>query len=317
MKSGYTSIIGRPNAGKSTLLNRVLNSEISIVTPKAQTTREKVLGILTEPKGQIVFIDTPGIHRAKEGGINSYMMAEAQAALDAPDCVWYIVDPKSGIEFEAPVLELLVKVKVPVLVIINKMDLKIPGTQQFTLDNFVSALMNALKEREIDVKEVFKLSALKDPAESLTPLLEATWSLLPEGPAFYPDDQQLSDRPVRFFVAEKIREQLLLHLGEELPYSCAVLIEKFEENLALPRIEAVIYVERDSQKGMVIGAGGKKIKAIGMAARTGIESFVGNKVFLGLQVKVLKDWSRDTQALKQLGYNIAEPKKRSGNRSSS
>lgn len=304
-KSGFVAIAGRPNAGKSTLLNRILGSSLSIVTPKAQTTRERTLGILTEEQGQIVFVDTPGIHRAKPGGINEFMVEEARSALEAPTVVWYMIDPRSELKHEEAVIELLAKQagkdSGKVFLVMNKCD----GPNRpakANIDGFFAAIKGALKAHGIDVAYQAWISALK--GDGVDELLSKTWEQIPEGPLYFPDEDQLSDRPMRFFVAEKIREQLLLQLGEEIPYSCAVEITSFQESLPVPRIESIIYVERDSQKGMVVGQGGVKIKGIGSVARGQIEKLMGQKVFLGLQVKVLKDWSRDPEALRRLGYNI-------------
>jgi GTP-binding protein Era len=308
MKSGFVAIIGRPNAGKSTLLNSILGSKVSIVTPKAQTTRERVLGILTEKKGkevgQIVFIDTPGVHRAKVGGINEFMMSEARESLDGPALIWYIVDPASAAKHEEEVLKLLDGIKAPIFLLMNKSDV-VRGDTKKAAELFLEELAEAMKTRGIAAKASFFISARK--GRELDPLMKATWKEMPEGPLYYPDEEQVSDRPLRFFAAEKIREQLLLKLGDEVPYSCAVEIEKYSEPKKkddITRIEAMIHVERDSQKGMVIGKGGQKIKEIGQAARLEIEEFIGSKVFLGLRVKVLKDWSKNAQALKQLGYAL-------------
>ncbi len=304
-KSGFVVIAGRPNAGKSTLMNRIVGSRLSIVTPKAQTTRERVLGIFTEKQGQMVFVDTPGIHNAKEGGINAYMMNEVREALEGVSCIWYLVDPTSVIKAETVVLEILKAAQVPIFLIWNKADLKyvLPG-------GLLTEIPARAQELGVKITREFKVSALK--GKGVDELLSATWETLPEGAPHYPDPEQISDRPVRFFVAEKIREQLLLQLGEELPYCCAVEIERFEEGGKMPRIEAVIHVERDSQKGMVVGKGGQKIKAIGTAARTEVEKFMGQGVFLGLSVKVLKDWSKDAEALKRLGYHLPDPKGKGG-----
>lgn len=306
-KSGFVAIAGRPNAGKSTLMNRVLGSELSIVTRKAQTTRERVLGILTESRGQIVFVDTPGIHRAKTGGINAYMMAEAREALLGTACVWYIVDPASAVKHELLVLDLLKQAagsETPIFLLLNKIDIKSASER---IDPLLSELSEEMKKRGLKIAGEFRISAQK--GKGVDELLAQTWELMPEGPLHYPDEEQISDRPMRFFVAEKIREQLFLQLGEELPYSCAVSIEKYDESQKIPHIDAVIYVERDSQKGMVVGKGGSKIKAIGQEARRTVEEFVGGKVFLGLQVKVLKDWTKNAEALKRMGYNVPSTKK--------
>lgn len=295
-KAGFVAIVGRPNAGKSTLLNQVLETELSIVTPKAQTTRERVLGILTDARGQIVFVDTPGIHRAREGGLNAYMVQQAREALHGPSVTWYIVDPGSALEHERAVLDLLEAAKgAPVFLLMNKADrVRNPSLQQ--------QLVEELARRKISVAEVRQISA-RD-GNGVKELLTLTWPLVPEGPFYYEDEEQISDRPLRFFVAEKIREQLMLQLGEEVPYSCAVEIEKFDEKSVPPRIEAVIHVERESQKGIVIGKGAAKIKDIGTAARKQIEQFLGHPVFLGLRVKVLADWTRNEEALRRMGYDL-------------
>ena len=300
-RAGFVAIVGRPNAGKSTLLNSILGTQLSIVSPKAQTTRERVLGILTEKNRQIVFVDTPGIHKAKAGGINEYMVNEAKEALDGPSAVWYLVDPSSAVSHEATVLELLEKSSgAPVIVLFTKWDMKGRHYSLVQLETLEAALSEELKNRKINVAHVMRISSEK--GKGLDELLSQTWSLIPEHPFFYPDEEQLSDRPTRFFVAEKVREQLFRCLGDELPYSCAVEIEKFEESSKLPRIEAVIHVERDSQKGMVIGKGGQKIKEIGSQARQQVEEFLGAPVFLGLRVNVLKDWTRDAETMKRMGY---------------
>lgn len=301
-KSGFVAIAGRPNAGKSTILNALLGTNLSIVTSKAQTTRERVNGVLTEKAGQIVFIDTPGIHRAREGGINSFMMAEVRTALEEPDLIWYMVDPDSAPKHEAAVLELLENSGAPVFMVFNKFDLKSGQDSVRTLE---PAMLAAAKERGINIKETFRLSALKK--RGLDVLLKKTWEVLPVGPFHYEDEDQISDRPTRFFVSEKIREQLFLKLAEEIPYCCAIGIDNFDESSTPVRIEATIYCEHESQKGMIIGAGGQKVKDIGMHARHQIEKFLDTKIFLGLNVKVLKDWSKDPEKLRQLGYNL--PKK--------
>jgi GTP-binding protein Era len=304
-KAGFIAIVGRPNAGKSTLLNSILGAKLSIVTPKAQTTRERVLGILTEKRGQIVFIDTPGIHKAKAGGINEFMVAEAREALEGPSAIWYLVDPTSKLEHEKAVIELIAAApRAPVFVLFNKIDLKGRTYSGGMIDELEATVTAELKTRELEVRAVTRVSAQQ--GKGLKELLAETWTTIPEHPFFYPDEEQLSDRPTRFFVAEKVREQLFRCLGEELPYSCAVEVERFDEEARPPRIEAVIHVERDSQKGMVIGKGGQKIKEIGSNARREVEEFLGHKIFLGLKVDVIKDWTKDAQAMKKLGYLLPE-----------
>lgn len=303
--AGFVAIVGRPNAGKSTLLNAVLGTKLSIVTPKAQTTRERVLGILTEEnKRQIVFIDTPGIHKAKPGGINEFMVNEAKTALEGPSVVWYLIDPSSALEHEMTVIDLLAAAPgSEIFVLFNKVDLK---GYMFTGEMFETiqvTVMAELEKRGLKVRP-FKISAEKE--KGVSELLAETWKLIPEHPFFYPDEDQMSDRPTRFFVAEKVREQLFRCLGDELPYSCAVEISSFDEDSKPPRIEAVIHVERDSQKGMVIGKAGAKIKEIGTNARSEVEEFLGHKVYLGLKVDVIKDWTKDAKAMKKMGYLLPE-----------
>jgi GTP-binding protein Era len=307
VKSGFIAIVGRPNAGKSTLLNRLLGAKVSIVTPKAQTTRERVLGILTEARGQVVFVDTPGIHRAREGGINEYMVSEAREAVESTAAVWYLVDPKSELEHELAVLEILKGCKAPVTILLNKSDL---AAQRPAAEALEPRIVAAARELGIELAPARRISA--QTGDGVAELLEEAWSHLPEGPMYYPDPEQLSDRPERFFVAEKIREQLYLQLGDELPYSCAVEIEQFQEEQS--RIEATIHVERESQKGMVIGKGGLKIKAIGSGARQEIEAFLGKGVFLGLRVKVLKDWTKNAEALRRMGYALPAARGKRGRR---
>ena len=320
LKAGYIAIIGRPNAGKSTLLNKILDTQLSIVTPKAQTTRNKILGIYTETQGQVVFMDTPGIHRAKEGGINHFMVNEAKIALESPNLIWYLVDPKSGLEHEEDVLELLKQTSAPLFLLINKIDQVMnepsprypnkfrPGFAASSIDKLEQSIKDACLKREIKITNTHRISGLS--GAGLPELLKESWELMPEGPFFYPDTEQVSDRPTRFFVAEKIREQLYHLLGDEVPYSCAIEIETFNENTKPVRIEAVIHVERDSQKGMVIGNGGHKIKEIGQAARHEIEEFLGEKIFLGLKVKLLKEWSRNSENLRKMGYDLPKMRNR-------
>ena len=306
-KAGFIAIVGRPNSGKSTLLNAILKTQISIVTPKAQTTRDQVLGILTEEPGQIVFVDTPGIHRAKEGGINQYMVNQAREALESPHLIWYLVDPASALEHEKAVIELLAHASVPVFLLMNKLDWVIKAKKDALLE-FERTLVQTLEAAGIRVDQKREISALK--SIGLDELLQLSWPHLPEGEPYYPDPDQVSDRPVRFFVAEKIRERLYYLLGDEVPYSCGIEIDRFDENAKPPRIEATIHVERESQKGIVIGQGGKKIKEIGQTARQEIEDFLGEKIFLGLRVKVLKDWTQSPEAMKRIGYSLPGKKRK-------
>ena len=304
-RSGEVAIVGRPNAGKSTLLNTVLGTEISIVSPKAQTTRDRVLGIYTEPAGQIVFVDTPGIHRAKEGGLNEAMMNEVATSLEAPDLIWVLVEPPRTLggdesRHQDPVFEMIRGSKSPCLLLLSKSDLHRRSSEMTEFEEQLSA--RAQSEFGITFEKSLAVSVKS--AESVKRLLETTWLKLGTGPYLYPDDESVSDRPMRFFVGEKIREQLFHCLGDELPYACAVEIEQYKENQKPVHIEAVIHVERESQKGMVIGQGGKKIREIGTRARIHVEKLVGGPVFLGLKVKVWRDWSKDRDALKKMGYQV-------------
>jgi GTP-binding protein Era len=306
MKAGVVALVGRPNTGKSTFLNCVLQEQISIVTPKAQTTRDQVRGIRTEERGQIVFVDTPGIHRAKEGGINEYMIQEVRRALEAPDLVLYLLDPESKPEAESRVLEHLEGVESSLILVVNKTDLlkREPGRREW-----ISSWMETVRTRLENTGVVFlgavEISAIR--GEGIDSLLDRIFQILPEGPPLYDDPESLTDRPLRFVVSEMIRKQLFMNLGDEIPYSCAVEIESFRESAKPVHISALIHVERESQKGMVIGAGGAKIKEIGSKARTEIEALVGEKVYLELRVKVLESWTRETRKMKDLGYALEKP----------
>ena len=309
-RAGVVALVGRPNAGKSTLLNRVLGMKLSIVSPKAQTTRDRVLGILDEPTdGQMVLVDTPGVHLAKEGGVNEFMMTEVERALEAPDVVWMLVDPKEEEKRERTVIEALQKTlapETPVFLLVTKADLKVSMKNRVAKAEALAALY--------PFAQIFYVSAER--GRGVEDLLAATWERLPVGEKLYPDPEAISDKPVRFFAAEFIREQLFHRLGDELPYACAIRIDTFTEPPAGSppeagiKITATIFVERESQKGMVIGAGATKIKEISMSARQSISEFLGQTVVLVLKVDVLKDWSRDAQALERLGYHLPKAKKK-------
>jgi len=301
MKSGVVALVGRPNVGKSSFLNRVLSEEISIVTPKAQTTRDQVRGILTEERGQIVFVDTPGIHRAREGGINEYMIQEVRRALEGPDLILYLIDPMSKVEAEQKVVEFLKEADSRLLVLVNKCDLRKKFPAKFDwLTSWVEEMGRTLAGSQCHLLGAREISAER--GTHIPELLDEVFSLLPSGPALFDDPDALTDRSARFVVAELIRKQLFLRLGDELPYSCAVEIESYREREKPVRISAVIHVERESQKGIVIGAAGKKIKEIGTHARTEIEALLQEKVFLELRVKVLESWTSQASKIKGLGY---------------
>jgi GTPase len=307
-KAGVVSIIGRPNAGKSTLLNRILGMKLSIVSPKAQTTRDRVLAIYDEPEfGQMVIVDTPGVHAAKEGGVNEFMMKEVEKSLDEPDLVWYLVDPKSEFKREETVIKAFsefLKPGTPVFLIITKSDLKVSLKNRTEKAESLRALYPFTK--------TFFVSADKN--RGIDELVTLSWEAMPEGERLFPEDEAVSDKPVRFFVSEFIREQLFFRLGEELPYACAIRMDHFKEDVKPIKIQATILVERESQKGIVIGAGAAKIKEISMNARKSIETFLGAPVVLVLKVDVLKDWSRDAKALEKLGYQLPKKSKKTQTR---
>lgn len=306
-KAGLVVLLGRPNVGKSTLLNAVLGEEISIVTPKAQTTRDQVRGILNEERGQIVFIDTPGVHKAREGGINAYMIQEVKKALDGPDLVLYLIDPASKESAEEVLLENLKLANAPAVIIINKGDQRLKRPDQFVwLEKWIMRCKEELEGTRCKLLGVSEIAAVDN--KGVPELVTSIFNQMPVGEPLFPDVEILTDRSTRFVVAELIRKQLFLKLGDELPYSCAVEIESYQENKKPVHIHAMIYVERDSQKGMVIGAGGKKIKDIGMDARKEIESLLGEKVFLELRVKVMEGWTSEANKMKHLGYLLEQGK---------
>ena len=303
LKSGVAVLLGRPNVGKSTLMNEFLQESISIVTPKAQTTRDQIRGIVNEARGQIVFIDTPGVHRAKEGGINEFMLQEVKRALDGPDVVLYIIDPFSQEKAERLMLDYLKVADTQLIIVINKCDAMRTKPEVFEwIAPWIEALKTGLEGTKCKFLQTIEISAMKK--KGVKDLLSLIFDQMPVGEPLYSDQDSLTDKPVKFVVAEMIRKQLFMKLGDEIPYSCAVEIESYKEKVKPLHIQAMIYVERDSQKGMVIGAGGKKIKEIGMAARKEIESLVGEKVFLELRVKVLEAWTSEMNKMKTLGYAL-------------
>lgn len=291
-KAGFAAIIGRPNVGKSTLLNRLLGQKIAIVTPRSQTTRNLIKGILTKPEYQIVFLDTPGIHKPKNK-LGEYMMKEQKSSVDGVDCVIAML---AADEFFGPLdremLTGLSRLQCPVFVVINKKD----AAEREQVE--------ALKAKALEcarIDEVFELSALKD--ENIDFLLRAVIKAMPEGPAFFPDDI-VSDYPEKFLVSEVIREKMLMLLKEEVPHGVGVEIEKMQQ-----RSNGTIYIladimcERDSHKGIIIGKNGSMLKRIGAEARTELEELFQCQIYLELFVKVQKDWRNSRSVLKQLGYS--------------
>jgi GTP-binding protein Era len=296
--SGFVCILGRPNAGKSTLLNALVGEKLAIVSPKPQTTRNRILGIVQIPKqkkkvgGQIVLIDTPGVHKP-DSSLGRKMMSEVREALEGCDLLLLIVDVtrRFGQDDES-ILEMAKKSKTPVFLLLNKIDL---------LRNQKDKLLPIIDEYQKlhAFKEIIPLSARKP--EGLDVLLERVISVLPEGPHYFPDDQ-VTDQPTRFMVAEIIREQVLIETTEEVPYATTVLVEQFEEGARLTRIAAAIYCEREGQKRILIGKQAQMLKKIGTAARLQIEKMVGTRVFLELFVKVSPDWRESHTFIEELDW---------------
>ena len=288
-KSGFVSIIGRPNSGKSTFVNRVVGEKVSIVTDRPQTTRHVVRGIVTRPEGQIAFLDTPGIHKPIHR-MNERMMKSVRDAMSDVDLILLLVDCAVGFgrgdEFT---LELLKPVKTKKILLLNKID-RVEKRNLLPIMERYSKLG--------DFEEIIPMAALT--GENVEKVLSEIFQHLNEGPMFYPEDQ-ISDQPERAIAAEMIREKLIILTEEEMPYSTAVVIDRFEEGDKLHRIFASIFVERDSQKAIVIGKGGLKLKEIGTEARKELEAFFGRKIFLELHVKVKKNWRDDDETLRTLG----------------
>jgi GTP-binding protein Era len=291
MHSGYVALVGRPNVGKSTLLNAVIGAKVSIVSAKPQTTRNRISGIFTDPRGQIVFVDTPGIHTGG-GSLNKYMVDVALRAFADVDVVAVLIEaghPPSALE-----RDIIAKVAAAgrkCVLIINKVD-TVGGPSLLPLIDECSKLAT--------FEAILPVSALK--GEGVEPLKDTLFKLLPEQQAFFPEDQ-LTEVHERFIAAEVIREKIFQMLQQELPYVTAVEIEKFDEtNPKLLRIAAAIAVERDGQKGIVIGKGGKTLKEIGTRSRRELEAFFGTKVFLELFVKVVPDWTKKPGQLRRFGY---------------
>jgi len=286
--SGYVAIVGEPNVGKSTLMNQILGSKLSIATHKPQTTRHQIIGIHSSEHSQIIFLDTPGIINPTYE-LQKAMMRFVEKAEKEADIVLFIADPETS-QLPGEAAEALTKINKPVILVINKIDV----AQQDKVKK-TSELLN----NRFNFSDAVCISALT--GEGVPGLLDTIGSYLPEGPPFYPKDM-LSEHPVRFFVAELVREQLFLQYHEEIPYSCTVEVVNYEERDDLDYINAEIIVNRKSQKGMLIGKGGRAIKNLGMAARESIEEFVGNKVFLDLHVKVREKWREKENWVRNLGY---------------
>ncbi len=293
-RSGFVAVIGKPNVGKSTLINAWLGEKIAIVSPKPQTTRHRLRGILTRPDVQIIFVDTPGIHRPRHK-LGEFMVETAAKSIPDADVVLFMVDVSEMPTAEDEQIALLVEEhgQSPVILVLNKADLLPPQKVQPHCDAYFEL---------VKFDAWMMISATR--GDNRDKLLDMVVARLPEGPRYYPADQ-LTDQNMRFIVAELVREQVLRFLHQEVPHSVAVAVEEWKQRTEdLTYIRANIFVEKDSQKGILIGAGGEMLKRIGQAAREEVERLVGNKVYLDLWVKVRKKWRKDEDELRRLGYAL-------------
>ena len=292
---GNVAIVGRPNVGKSTLVNRLVGQKVSITAPKPQTTRHRITGIITEPRGQIVLIDTPGLHEGGKDALNRQLNRTARSALEGVDLILFMVQAgQFGAEDET-VLRLLEHVEAPVALVVNKVDLVNDKTE-------LLPFLAQMGEKR-DFAEIYPMSARR--RRGLDGLVDLMFTYLPEGPIGY-DEDQVTTAPVRFMAAEIIREKLARSLHDELPYQTTVMIERFEESDRLVTIGAVIYVARAGQKGIVIGNRGSRLKIVGQQAREAIEQLLEKRVMLDLWVKVADDWADDERSVASLGYQLPE-----------
>lgn len=290
MRSGFIGIIGRPNVGKSTLLNSILGEKIAIATNKPQTTRNTIRGILTDDETQLVFIDTPGIHRPRTK-LGSYMTDAAVKTFEEVDVVLFIVDDEMDAgPGDKYIVDMLRKLDTPVFLLINKMDTMNPEKYRKIVEEY----------DELGIfKEIIGVSALK--GINVDVVVDKVKAMMEEGPMYFPADM-ITDHPERFIVSEIVREKLLLYLEDEVPHGVAVEIEKYEEIPSITKIGVVIYCERKSHKGIIIGKDGRKLKGVGKSAREEIEALLGCKVFLELWVKVKENWRDSDFALTGFGY---------------
>ena len=289
-RSGYVSLTGRPNVGKSTLLNTILGEKVAIVSPKPQTTRNRIIGVKTLPDAQIVFIDTPGIHKPKHR-LGELMVKQAKESVKEVDVILFMVEPEEPGSGDKFIIDILKDMGKPVFLLINKVDTVRKPQVLPVIDAY---------SRLYPFKEIMPISALT--GDGIDILIKTIVDYLPEGPKYYPDDI-LTDQLERFMVSEIIREKIIHQTEDEIPYSVAIEINQWSEREGgVVFIQANIYVEREGQKGIIIGKGGARLKAIGTSARLEIEKLLGTKVFLELWVKIKKDWRSSERILKELGF---------------
>ena len=289
-RSGFVNIIGNPNVGKSTLMNALVGERLSIITSKAQTTRHRIMGIVDGEDFQIVYSDTPGILKPAYK-LQESMMNFVRGAVDDADVILYVTDTVEQSDRSDEIVERIVHSGIPAIVVINKIDLSTPEALEAIVDSWHKKMPDA-EIVPVSAKEKFNMKGL----------LEAILRRLPEGEPFYPKDT-LTDRPMRFFASEIIREKIMLSYDKEIPYCCQIEIDSYKEEPAIDRISATIYVARNSQKGIVIGHKGEKLKRVGQAAREDLERFLGKKVFLQLFVKVQEGWRDNERQLQRFGYD--------------
>ncbi len=289
-KAGFVNIVGNPNVGKSTLMNQLVGEQISIATFKAQTTRHRIMGIVNTPEAQVVFSDTPGVLKPNYK-MQEMMLAFSESALADADILLYVTDVRETPTKNMDFLEKVSKMEIPVILLINKID----ESEQNQLGDLVEKWHKLLPKAEI-----LPISAKNKFGTEI--LMKRILELLPESPAYF-DKDQLTDKPAKFFVSEIIREKILRYYDKEIPYSVEVAVERFKEDERLIRINAVIYVERDSQKGIIIGHQGQALKKVSAEARKSLEQFFGKKIFLETYVKVDKDWRSSKRELRLFGYD--------------
>ncbi len=289
-KAGFVNIVGNPNVGKSTLMNQLVGEQISIATFKAQTTRHRIMGIVNTPEAQVVFSDTPGVLKPNYK-MQEMMLAFSESALADADILLYVTDVRETPTKNMDFLEKVSKMEIPIILLINKID----ESEQNQLGDLVETWHKLLPKAEI-----LPISAKNKFGTEI--LMKRILELLPESPAYF-DKDQLTDKPAKFFVSEIIREKILRYYDKEIPYSVEVAVERFKEDERLIRINAVIYVERDSQKGIIIGHQGQALKKVSAEARKSLEQFFGKKIFLETYVKVDKDWRSSKRELRLFGYD--------------